>query len=358
MPLYTQSPPYYMAAVLSLDGGTAYLLDVKGTVTVLSTQTNQVAARLTPGVPGSDTFQWIALSPDGTRYFITDSRLQKLLVLDARTNRVITTVDVGGVPRGVVISPDGSTAYIANQSGHVQYVDLQTYAITRTITVGGGGARGIVVTADGSTIYATEARGVAVISTVSNTVVRTIPVNGCCAVQLGLQLPPTPVRPAAQTPPAAAQVLEEAKAKAAAGQKSIFLIFHASWCGWCKQLDKFIDTPENKAIIDRYFVVAHLTVQEQADKTALNHPGGEEILARVGGKNSGLPYFVFLDARGALIVNSTLPPDGKRGGSNIGHPVQPEEIDWFMAMLRKAVPALKEDEARALRDWLIGHAKS
>jgi hypothetical protein len=29
-----------------------------------------------------------------------------------------------------------------------------------------------------------------------------------------------------------------------------------------------------------------------------------------------------------------------------------------MAMLRKAVPTLKEDEARVLKDWLIAHAKS
>jgi len=161
-----------------------------------------------------------------------------------------------------------------------------------------------------------------------------------------------------EAPPAAAQVLEEARAKAAALQKSIFLIFQASWCGWCKQLDKFIETPENKAIVDRYFVLAHLTVQEPSGRTALNHPGGEEVLARVGGKNSGLPYFAFLDARGALIVNSTLPPDGKNGGSNIGYPAQPEEIDWFMAMLRKAAPALKEDEARVLKDWLTEHSKA
>jgi YVTN family beta-propeller protein len=221
MPLYTQDPPYYMAAVFSLDGGTPYLLDVKGTVTVLNTQTNRVSARLTPGVPGSHAYQWIALSPDGTRYFITDSLLQELLVLDARTNQVIATVNVGGVPRGIVISPDGATAYIANQSGYVQFVDLRTYAITRTIAVGRNGARGIMVTADGSTIYATEAQGVAVISTASNTVVQTIAMDGGSAVQLGLQLPPPPVSLAAQTPAAAAQVIEEPTAPATESPDSL-----------------------------------------------------------------------------------------------------------------------------------------
>ena len=77
---------------------------------------------------------------------------------------------------------------------------------------------------------------------------------------------------AAQTPPPAAQVLDEAKAQAAAGQKNIFLIFHASWCGWCKKLDTFIETPENKAIINRYFVVTHLTVKESGDYTVFVKP--------------------------------------------------------------------------------------
>jgi len=52
------------------------------------------------------------------------------------------------------------------------------------------------------------------------------------------------------------------------------------------------------------------------------------------------------DAKGNLIVNtlnSNRPgKDGK--GENIGHPMQPYEVDWFMTMLEKAVPTMTPDE--------------
>jgi YVTN family beta-propeller protein len=194
LPLYDQYPPYYMAAVVSPDGGTAYLADVGGTITILNTQTDHVIARLTPGTPGSDTFQWIALSPDGTKAYITDSKLAQLFVLDTRTYQVVAAVNVPGVERGVAISPDGNKAYIADEAGFVQVLDLKTYKVLASIGVANGGARGITVSADGSLVYATEPEDVAVISTAANAVVETIPLNGCCAVQLGIQQPRPPLR--------------------------------------------------------------------------------------------------------------------------------------------------------------------
>jgi YVTN family beta-propeller protein len=194
LPLYNQYPPYYMAAAISPDGGTAYLADVGGTVTVLNTQSDRVIARLTPGTPGNDTFQWIALSPDGTKAYITDSRLSKLLVLDTRTYNVLAAVYAPGVQRGVVISPDGTRAYIADETGFVQVLDLKTYSILASIGVANGGARGITISADGAFVYATEPGDVAVISTAANAVVDTIPLNGCCTVQMGIQQPRPPLR--------------------------------------------------------------------------------------------------------------------------------------------------------------------
>jgi thioredoxin-related protein len=155
----------------------------------------------------------------------------------------------------------------------------------------------------------------------------------------------------AQNPPAS-KVMETAQAEASAQNKTIFLIFHASWCGWCKQLDKFIATPENKAILGKYFVEARLDVEEHGEQKSLENPGSEDVMTRVAGKERGLPFFAFLDAKGEVIVNSIRPGDARAKVENIGYPGKPWETDWFMIMLKKAAPAMTVDEAKILEKWL------
>jgi hypothetical protein len=103
--------------------------------------------------------------------------------------------------------------------------------------------------------------------------------------------------------------------------------------------------------------MAKLVVMERKEKEKLNHPGGEAVLAKVDGKGAGLPFFAFLDAKGELIVNSMRPTPGHPGGSNIGHPFAPEEIDWFMTMLQKAAPGLTVAERKTIEDWLRSQKK-
>ena len=155
----------------------------------------------------------------------------------------------------------------------------------------------------------------------------------------------------AQQPPTAEQVLEPAKAQAAHQHKNILLMFEASWCVYCRRLEKFADAPEIRPILERNFVTAHLTVFEVKDKAVRNNPGGDRLMTTMGGEAGGLPFFAFLNPEGQLIVNSNRTgPDGQ--GGNIGYPVQPAEIDWFMVMLRKSAPALTEKEARVIEGWL------
>jgi thioredoxin-related protein len=162
----------------------------------------------------------------------------------------------------------------------------------------------------------------------------------------------------AQKPAPANQVLENAKAQAVQQHKLIFLVFGASWCGPCHDLDTFWAALETRPILEKYFVLAELHVLEQAGRhPELNNPGGEELMAKLGGVSAegqvgGVPYLVFLDASGKPIVNSNRPIKGKAEGENIGYPSEPEEIDWFMQMLKKAVPTMTADESRMIEEWL------
>jgi len=107
----------------------------------------------------------------------------------------------------------------------------------------------------------------------------------------------------------------------------------------------------------KHFVIARVDVQERGDKAVLNTPGGPELETALGCKDSGLPFFAFLDASGKLLVNSYRPVQGKPASVNIGHPMEPEEVDWFMIMLQKVVPALTPEEARPIETYLRNQKK-
>lgn len=80
-------------------------------------------------------------------------------------------------------------------------------------------------------------------------------------------------------------------------------------------------------------------------------------MARFGGKDAGLPFFAFVDANGETIVNSLRAVAGKPQPQNIGHPYEPEEVDWFLTMVKRAAPGISPDESKVLEDWLRAQKK-
>ena len=150
--------------------------------------------------------------------------------------------------------------------------------------------------------------------------------------------------------PAADQVLALAKEKAAAEHKAIFVHFGSSWCGWCRRLDAFLDRTDIKPVFEKYFIPVKLVVQEIDKNKALENPGADALLKQLGGPD-GLPYSAFLNAKGALIINSKL------NGHNIGYPGDPSDIDWFIQMMKKAAPSVSKGDLKTIETALRSFKK-
>ena len=164
----------------------------------------------------------MAVTPDGTRAYVTNSGGDTVSVIDTATNTVTATIPVGDSPVGVAVTPDGTRVYVTNadrdtvsvidtatntrhrhhprrrqpRSGwrsprtapaptsptrlgaHVSVIDTATNTVIATIPVGVA-PFGVAVTPDGTRAYVANVGSdtVSVIDTATNTVTATIPVG-------------------------------------------------------------------------------------------------------------------------------------------------------------------------------------
>lgn len=125
-------------------------------------------------------------------------------------------------------------------------------------------------------------------------------------------------------------VLNKALTQAKAENKNVLLVFHASWCGWCKLMEKNMELPTTKPLFDKNYVTAYLDVQERGEKKSLENPGGQELMNKYKGETAGLPFWLMLSPKGEVLADSF---DTK--GENIGSPASPEEVASFLVKLEK-----------------------
>jgi len=150
-------------------------------------------------------------------------------------------------------------------------------------------------------------------------------------------------------PQPAQEVLKAAVKQAESSDKTVFLIFHASWCGWCKRLDAGLEDPGVKPLIEANYVVTHLVVMESKEKKDLENPGGGEIMKELGGEKSGLPFYAFIDGKGKMIANSNAMPKDQ----NIGYPAAKEEIEAFEMLLKKTAKHMTDDQRSQVMSYFV-----
>ncbi|HEX3803985.1 MAG TPA: alkaline phosphatase family protein [Solirubrobacteraceae bacterium] len=148
---------------------------VGGNVAIADASTQALSSAITSGTTNP---YGVAVTPASSsslaniEVWVTESGTNTVSVFNPSTKKVAQTIVVGIYPHGIAITPDGSTAYVANTgpntgkggSQTVSVIDTATYAVTNTIEVGEA-PQVVAVSPDGSRVAVSCADGIFEIAT-------------------------------------------------------------------------------------------------------------------------------------------------------------------------------------------------
>lgn len=148
----------------------------------------------------------------------------------------------------------------------------------------------------------------------------------------------------------ASDILAEAYRIASSENKNVFIIFHASWCGWCHRMDTSMNDAECKDFFNDNYVIRHLVVNESPAKKHLENPGAEELKVKHHGDGQGIPFWLIFDKDGNLLADSKIRKDGEglEDGENAGCPATEKEVDFFIRVLKRT-SSINENQAEKIR---------
>src|SRR4029077_2444220 len=137
------SPDGHLLYVVCQDSDEVRVVDVQSTKVVGSI----AVGRMPRG---------IAVSADGRRMFVTNAWSDNVSVIDTAALQIVQTLPTGAEPSGVVSDKEGSTLYVANRlSSDVSVIDLQSGQETKRL-LAGRGASYLALSPDGKWIYCTH----------------------------------------------------------------------------------------------------------------------------------------------------------------------------------------------------------
>lgn len=102
--------------------------------------------------------KYVAATPDGKHVLVSNWCSMDLSVIDAKSAKVVKTIPLGGEnPRGIAVSPDSSTAYVANMGNdETVEVDLGSGEVTPFASTGVN-PRHLLMSPKGDRLYITNA---------------------------------------------------------------------------------------------------------------------------------------------------------------------------------------------------------
>ena len=81
----------------------------------------------------------VVVSPDGKTVYVATGRANSVAVIDAASRKVLAMIAVGERPWGIAITPDGRQLYTANGiSNDISVIDTATNKVISTIRAGDG----------------------------------------------------------------------------------------------------------------------------------------------------------------------------------------------------------------------------
>lgn len=91
----------------------------------------------------------------GLMAYVTNEGSDSVAVIDRAQERVVSVIEVGQGPRGIVLHPDSSRAYVVNnRSDSLSVIDVKTNRILHTVNLEvQGRATDVAITPDGRTLY-------------------------------------------------------------------------------------------------------------------------------------------------------------------------------------------------------------
>jgi thiol-disulfide isomerase/thioredoxin len=156
---------------------------------------------------------------------------------------------------------------------------------------------------------------------------------------------------AQEKPEPAVKVLDDACKLASKENKNVMIVFHASWCGWCRKFEASVIDPSCKDFFDKHFVIRYLDILESPEKQNLENPGAIDIYKKNGGDGSGVPYFLIYDNNKVLLTDSKIKAAGdgpEKPLQNMGCPASDDEVVAFVNILEKTTK-ITEAEKTAIK---------